>query len=77
MMLMKSPKELEVVEKILVVKDDFVSYKAKWIKNNKFYFVKKIKNISNYIIEEMLNEIEFYKKLDSKVINPVRILKNN
>ncbi len=36
-----------------------------------------MKNISNYIVEEILNEIEFYKKLDSKVINPVRILKNN
>jgi hypothetical protein len=68
---------LEVVEKILAVKDDFVSYKAKWSKNNKFYFVKKMKNISNYIVEEILNEIEFYKKLDSKVINPIRILKNN
>lgn len=65
------------MEKILAVKDDFVSYKAKWGKNNKFYFVKKMKNISNYIVEEILNEIEFYKKLDSKVINPVTILKNN
>ena len=41
----------------MAVKDDFVSFKAKWIKNNRYYFVKKMKNISNYIVEEILNEI--------------------
>ena len=32
------------------VREDFVAYIAKWTKSNKLYFVKKLGNISNYII---------------------------
>lgn len=32
------------------IREDYVAYKAKWTRNNKFYFVKKLGNISNYII---------------------------
>lgn len=47
----ENPEELELVEKILAVREDFVAYKAKWTRSNKLYFVKKLGNISNYIIE--------------------------
>jgi hypothetical protein len=34
----------------MTIKEDFVAYKAKWKKTGKLYFVKRLRNISNYII---------------------------
>jgi hypothetical protein len=39
--------------------------------------VKRLKNISNYIIEEILNEVDYYRKLETKVINSIKILEKS
>lgn len=39
--------------------------------------MKRLKNISNYIIEEILNEVDYYRKLETKVINSIKILEKS
>lgn len=65
------------MERIGTANGSYVAFRAKWTKNNKQYFVRKLTNISNFITEEIFNEVESYIALEIKSINPMKIIKKN
>jgi hypothetical protein len=70
----ENPEELRVEGLIQVVSQDFRVYKARWTRNSERYFVREFGQISNYIIESLLQETQRYALSCSAVVNPMKIL---
>lgn len=65
-------KDLNIVQKLKST-EDYSTYKTTGKENNQTYFLRELSNISNYIFEEISQELEIVMKSNAVCVNSTKI----